>query len=301
MWRIARELLRSEPDDVGRLALAELLDHAGARGVAVHLDDAVPSVIVDPRCRRADAGDVALLAGVVTPDLRYQGDRLAIAAPDVGVVLDGVSPQVVADRATVEALQTLVELLGASIRAKREARATADRHRRLEALAILDDLTGLYNRRYLDRRLRDELDRCRRYGRSLGFAMIDLDHFRAVNDRHGHLGGDAVLRQFARLTETTMRRPDLIARYGGEEFAILMPEATAAGALRAAERLRAAVAATPFTHLAEVIPLTCSIGVGWVAGGRSVSPDELVASGDAALYLAKQTGRDRVEAGDDLP
>ncbi|MFG6440019.1 sensor domain-containing diguanylate cyclase [Roseateles sp. LKC17W] len=157
--------------------------------------------------------------------------------------------------------------------------------------AATDGLTGLPNRRSLDQLLDTQLALAQREGRPFSVLMLDLDHFKAVNDTHGHAVGDAVLRGFAQRIQTQLRRSDVCARYGGEEFCVVLPGTAAALALDAGERLRRAVAAAP---LSADIRVTVSVGVAtWQAGDDAAA---LLARADDALYTAKRTGRDRVVA-----
>lgn len=171
---------------------------------------------------------------------------------------------------------------------------------RLVRSGFTDALTGWHNRRYLESRLTEELARCRRERTPLTCLMIDVDHFKSVNDRYGHLAGDEVLRQLARCIGKEVRGSDVSARYGGEEFIVLLPGTGVAAGFVLAERIRAAVAAEPFalpdgTHL----PVTVSIGV----AEHTPAPDDrdlaavgehLVALADVALYEAKAGGRNAV-------
>jgi diguanylate cyclase (GGDEF)-like protein len=157
--------------------------------------------------------------------------------------------------------------------------------------AATDGLTGLPNRRSLDQLLNAQLAMAQREGRPFSVLMLDLDHFKAVNDTHGHAVGDAVLRGFAQRIQAQLRRSDVCARYGGEEFCVVLPGTADALALDAGERLRRAVAGAP---LAPKVPVTVSVGVAtWRAGDDAAA---LLARADEALYTAKRTGRDRVVA-----
>lgn len=164
----------------------------------------------------------------------------------------------------------------------------------LQQLAREDGLTGVANRRWLDLQLRREVERAQRFGHPLAVAMIDLDHFKAVNDRCGHAVGDEVLRQVARLLRQGCRASDGVGRYGGEEFVLLLVETTAAQALALCDTLRLRVAAQPWAalHPALAAGLTVSIGVAALAGDEP--PEALLARSDAALYRAKHGGRNRV-------
>ena len=172
---------------------------------------------------------------------------------------------------------------------------------RLVRSGFTDVLTGWHNRRYLQSRLLEELARCRRERTPLTCLMIDVDHFKSVNDRFGHLAGDEVLRQLAHCISDEVRGSDVSARYGGEEFVVLLPGTGAAAGFVLAERIRAAVAAEPFElpGAASRLPVTVSIGV----AEHSPAPDELdlkvigerlLALADAALYEAKAGGRNAV-------
>jgi diguanylate cyclase (GGDEF)-like protein len=174
---------------------------------------------------------------------------------------------------------------------------------RLVRSGLTDVLTGWHNRRYLQTRLQEELARCRRDATPLTFLMIDVDHFKRVNDRHGHLAGDEALRQIAQCIDAEVRDSDVSARYGGEEFVILLPGTDAASGRLLAERVRAAVAAEPFElpGAAEPLAVTVSIGVAEYrpAPGQEdlkLVGGELVARADLALYEAKAAGRNAVVA-----
>ncbi len=165
-------------------------------------------------------------------------------------------------------------------------------NRRLEQLAITDPLTGIYNRRYFFERLEQEVARSIRYGTPLSCLMMDVDDFKKLNDRWGHLTGDSVLREIARRIQQSIRRVDIPARYGGEEFVLLLPQTDLAGAVVEAERIRKTVADTPFPDLPKEIRVTVSIGVATLSDDIR-SAEELVRSADDALYKAKSEGKNR--------
>jgi two-component system, cell cycle response regulator len=166
---------------------------------------------------------------------------------------------------------------------------------RLAALAQTDPLTQLLNRRALTERLVSELDRERRYGHSVAVLMLDLDHFKLVNDTRGHLIGDGVLRDTAELLRAAVRSADFVARYGGEEFVVVLPETSMDGAVVFAERLRERIASTLFQGGNGVsLNISVSVGVAIFPAPRIASVDDLLASADAALYRAKADGRNRV-------
>ena len=164
----------------------------------------------------------------------------------------------------------------------------------LRDLAVVDDLTGLYNRRFFDTRLSYELERFVRYRHPVALALLDVDHFKEVNDTHGHLVGDAVLRHLAQLGLGSIRCVDLFARFGGEEFALLMPSTGLEGGRISAERLRQAISETPALTDAGLVGITVSAGVAAADGSWSGDPEGLVRAADQALYRAKAAGRDRV-------
>jgi diguanylate cyclase (GGDEF)-like protein len=171
---------------------------------------------------------------------------------------------------------------------------------RLLRSGFTDVLTGWNNRRYLSVRLEEELARARRDRGGLVCLMLDVDHFKQVNDTWGHAAGDAVLRELAQRIETQVRASDVAARYGGEEFVVLLPNTLVESAKLLAERIRAAIAKTPFDLPGgETVTITVSIGISEVHPGPADSDlkttgDSLVARADVALYAAKSAGRDRV-------
>ncbi len=171
-------------------------------------------------------------------------------------------------------------------------------HGRMSALreqAVTDSLTGLFNRRYLETRLREEAGRARRHASAFTLTMIDLDNFKPYNDREGHPAGDALLSAVARLIRKAARDTDLVARYGGDEFAVVSPETRVEDALLLAGRIRETVA----THRYDLPGMPAAGGLTLSAGvaGFPVDtddPDALVRAADAALYAAKAAGKNRV-------
>jgi diguanylate cyclase (GGDEF)-like protein/PAS domain S-box-containing protein len=168
----------------------------------------------------------------------------------------------------------------------------------LRALAVRDDLTGVWNRREMFRLLNEEASRADRHGRPLSLIMVDVDHFKVVNDTHGHQAGDASLRQIARIIEDSVRTFDRVARYGGEEFAVILPETLGSEAIVVAERIRARVAAQQFSigqkdGVDIRIPLTVSSGIATIMGPKEVTVEAMIQDADAGLYAAKHGGRNR--------
>lgn len=184
----------------------------------------------------------------------------------------------------------LTLLLGRELRRRQEA------EQGLATLAATDSLTGLANRRRLDQVLRQEWARAQRNRKPLAVLMVDVDHFKAFNQRHGHAGGDHALREVAKTIEASIRRPaDLAARYGGEEFQVVLPETDLAGARLLAERIRTSLEAlAPFADDAHSV--TVSIGIGLSGPQHDLS--SVLGAADEALYRAKAKGRNRVEGPD---
>jgi diguanylate cyclase (GGDEF)-like protein len=164
-------------------------------------------------------------------------------------------------------------------------------HAEAERLSVTDPLTGAWNYRYFERRFEQEIERSRRFGRVLALLMLDIDHFKLVNDRFGHQRGDEVLVEFRNRVTGSVRDIDTFARYGGEEFVLILPETNLEGGLAVAEKLRVATHRTPFCD--DGIRLTVSIGVACFPE-HATATEELLRAADEALYEAKLQGRDRV-------
>ncbi|GHG76703.1 GGDEF domain-containing protein [Comamonas sp. JC664] len=166
-------------------------------------------------------------------------------------------------------------------------------HDEIYRLTTMDGLTQIYNRRYFDEQLDREISRSRRYERMLSLVLLDIDHFKAVNDKYGHLAGDSVLKQLASTVRTKIRREDVFARYGGEEFAILLPEVSLTGTRQLAEKVRRLVEKQRFEFDRQAIPVTVSVGLAALEPFHRES-GELVRDADEKLFEAKTTGRNRV-------
>jgi diguanylate cyclase (GGDEF)-like protein len=167
-------------------------------------------------------------------------------------------------------------------------------NREIKRQSILDPLTQVYNRHYFIGRLRAEAERARRYGRTASVIFVDVDHFKQINDEHGHLQGDQVLRDLSRLFEENLREVDVVCRFGGDEFVILLPETDLEMACRTATKLLKAVESTQFRNVSPTggaFPVTISVGVSTLRTGQT--EDDLLQMADAALYKAKTTGRNR--------
>jgi diguanylate cyclase (GGDEF)-like protein len=175
-------------------------------------------------------------------------------------------------------------------------------HQEAQRLSTTDGLTGLWNFRYLSMSLAREIERSTRFERPLAVLMLDLDHFKAVNDTHGHARGDSVLRELAHRVQEQIREVDTFARYGGEEFVVVLPETTLEGAALLAERICLAVRRESFLVDGEdPLAITVSIGVAAFPEHGS-SAATLMRAADKALYVAKHEGRDRWHvAGEEAP
>ncbi len=189
----------------------------------------------------------------------------------------------------------------AALRSKTSHAELAERNRQLESmlhhvesLAITDPLTGLYNRRRFGDVLRREVAVTRRYKNNLALLMIDLDHFKIVNDRFGHDAGDQVLRAIATALGSGLREVDLAARYGGEEFTIIMPHTSKANAEIVAQRVAANIVSLEHEFNGEKVSLTASMGIAEVTDLSEPTAENLVKAADIALYEAKRQGRNRI-------
>jgi diguanylate cyclase (GGDEF)-like protein len=175
-----------------------------------------------------------------------------------------------------------------------DSRELTDELSRVRMLSLTDELTGLANRRAFMRRLEDEVARVQRYGFPLSFALMDLDHFKGINDEYGHAAGDEVLRVYSKNVLSVFRHHDMVARYGGEEFAVLLPNTDADGAIRALNKVRRRAAETRWQSNGTISQVpSFSAGVSLFKPGESASA--FLERADKALYRAKRLGRDRIE------
>jgi diguanylate cyclase (GGDEF)-like protein len=186
----------------------------------------------------------------------------------------------------VQALESVADIVSTAIQNARYVET-------VKQLAYRDGLTGIFNRRYFDIHMQDEMEKAARYAGPLSVLMIDIDHFKQVNDDFGHLLGDEVLRQVGSIFTLQLRKADIICRYGGEEFAIVVPATKGESAMGVAEKLRKIIETFHFSGVPR--PVTVSIGVAEFPE-HGTTRDALVRAADAALYLAKQRGRNRVQS-----
>ena len=192
---------------------------------------------------------------------------------------------------------TLFRLIGSQVAV---ALQNANLFARIKELARMDALTGLNNRRHFFYLAEQEVKRARRYDRKLAAMMLDIDHFKHVNDTYGHASGDKVLQAIAELSKRTLRKQDTIGRYGGEEFAVILPETDISRAMEVAERLRVAIASCPIDISQGTVDLTVSIGVAALDTDGNMAVESLLDRADKALYAAKREGRDCVKVFNEL-
>jgi diguanylate cyclase (GGDEF)-like protein len=273
---LARYPATGQPLRPGASAPAELARHAGEGPVAGTF---VETSAIDGRERRVAFQRLAA-HGLVATVARVRSEQLAHFRHDAVLTL-------------VESVVLAALAIGMAIMIQRSWQRQEHASRELERLARTDALTGLANRRRFFELAESELARAGRYGSPLSVLMIDIDHFKDVNDACGHATGDLVLRQLAETCRAVFRQVDTVGRVGGEEFAVLLPETPLTGAVEVADRLRSAVQATRVPREdGEPIAITVSVGVATSAPGKSV--DDLMSQSDTALYEAKRTGRNRV-------
>ena len=199
----------------------------------------------------------------------------------------------------VATILPVVSMLGAQLgnirqRLRRQRNELEQALERIRELATRDDLTGLYNRRYMQERLTQQINEVQRSGGRFSLCLADLDHFKRINDTHGHGIGDLVLRQFADIARSCLRESDTLARWGGEEFLVLLPDTATGQAAQSMERLRAAVAGQCALREVPGLKVTFSAGVTEYRSGETA--EQAVERADRALYRAKAEGRNRIVA-----
>jgi diguanylate cyclase (GGDEF)-like protein len=263
------------PSGSARLALARAVGHVARTGAATREPESAP---LGP-CR-----DCAIAA-----PLRRRGETMGVLALYGRSVPEDFAPE---DLTTLASFAAQASVAIENVLLREEA----------ERLSVTDSLTGIANRRFLESTLAREIERAQRFGRGLSVVMVDIDHFKAVNDSHGHRRGDLVLVETARRIGRAIRaQVDTFARYGGEEFVLVLPETPLEGALVAAEKMLRVLRALPFRDPdgGPNLWITASAGVAsYPRDGATAG--ELLAAADSALYTAKKAGRDQVATGSPL-
>lgn len=229
--------------------------------------------------------------GVETPVvvITGQGDELIASRIIQAGAYDYLPKAKVSGKALLRIISNALEKAGM----KREMRLAQEK---LAEMSVRDELTGMFNHRYFQESLEREISGALRYGHGLGLCMIDLDHFKRVNDTHGHLCGDRVLHEFGRLLNDSIRKYDVGCRYGGEEFAVILPDTSLDKAMSLCERFRARVKDYDFTYEDLTLHITASIGVAARPARGGFTGKQLVDLADKALYQAKSQGRNTVVA-----
>jgi len=271
-------------EDARHLVGRNLSPTEGLVGLAMRSGTAVPST----------HRFASTMGGVLGPDLppiARDGDSVVVQPIGQRDSLVGALGLVGGDYDRPAALYGLRSLSDASALLVQRMRLQV----RIAQDAMMDGLTGLYNRKAFLRHLNEVFAFCRRHGHDLSLLMVDADHFKQVNDRHGHLAGDRALCFISDIIRRSLRESDVPGRYGGEEFVIALPQTTLSGALRVAERIREQCAASPILLGTERVRLTVSIGAAWI-GQALDGPEALIAAADQAMYAAKHAGRNRVMA-----
>ncbi len=225
-------------------------------------------------------------------DRIFQGSHSEIYVPlisfgdEIGVLACGSTRDEGLQTNEIQAIESMADIIATAIQ-------NAGHVEQIRQLAFRDGLTAVFNRRYFESKVLEELERASRYSNPLSLLMIDIDHFKDVNDEFGHLLGDEVLKQVSTIFTTQVRKVDYVCRYGGEEFAIIVPQTPGDKALGIAEKLRRKISTWHFPGVPRSI--TVSIGVAEFPQ-HGETRDSLVRAADAALYLAKQKGRNRVQS-----
>ena len=283
--------LRMQELETERARLQEAISLFGEALAATHDVEQLLRVVLDVEIEATGAtGGIVIVDGAVTEQVGEPDGAERIEIPLRAGETNFGHLILTAPRFDDEHRLTAVSIAAQAVVALDNARL----HRIVRHQALIDGLTGLANRRHAQHTLDTELARAARFGGELAVVLCDIDDFKEVNDQHGHLAGDDVLRELARVLESTVRTVDVAARWGGEEFALILPGTDAAGGTQLAERARIALAdRTILTQEGVPVRVTASFGVAsWPEHGVG---DELLEAADSALYEAKNRGKNRVE------
>ena len=267
-----------------------------------HLSD--PVLVVNYDGTIVDANQSALRAWGGDKVLHKNVSSIVQTVPVTHLLSTRKNSEITIDQKAYEVASTVLDgsnpksdsaLVFRDVTARRDAEhALTQLKNQLERMAHTDGLTGFYNRRYFMQRLQEEFERVHRHGGTLSVVIYDLDHFKRINDTHGHDAGDDVLRAMNEIANRVKRVTDIAARLGGEEFALLLPETDKIGAINLAQRLRHAIEGYPFCQrLGLELQVTASIGVATLNGGNR-QPEDILSVADQALYRAKNGGRNQV-------
>jgi len=251
-------------------------------------DVASDPLFVDVRAIWAKSGIPVPTQSVVALPFRMREEQSGV------LYLRTVQGEVPLSRDDAQFADSVIKAAVAAIEKAHDFESVVSDKERLETLAATDSLTGCLNRRALLEAVEREVDRARRYNLVLALLMVDLDHFKRINDTMGHIVGDGVLRQLGELLRRDARSVDAVARYGGEEFVVLLPETAAHGAMIYADRMRQRIAAFSFGETAHPVKITVSVGVACFPDPKVDTPESFIALADAALYRAKADGRNVV-------
>ncbi len=235
--------------------------------------------------------DVKTVDGYIAGFAETQSEMcvpLVIFGEKLGVLALDSARKNAFDNDDVQPLESVADICAAAIQ-------NAHNFDRMKQLAYVDGLTGIHNRRFFEMRIVEELERAGRFQGRMSVIMVDIDHFKKMNDEFGHLLGDEMLRSVSTILKQQLRKMDMVCRYGGDEFAIVVPETTGESAVRVAEKLRRQVETHFFPGVPRPVTISCGVA-DYPAHG--VTRDEVVAAADAALYQAKQLGRNKVASAD---